>query len=113
MFMKELVELRMDRTADTERVNGILKNEYLAHHVVNSLVQAGLVPEQAIFLYNYKRPHLNGPPLRYAGSRCSSRRGGEAQTAAPTDRVEALLPQKGVRQRKTGLPLTNHLSPQN
>jgi putative transposase len=45
--------------AVAERVNGILKNEYLVHHVVNSLVQAGPVLEQAVFLYNYKRPHLS------------------------------------------------------
>jgi transposase InsO family protein len=42
-----------------ERVNGIIKNEYLAHRGVYSLAQAELVLEQAVFLYNYKRPHLS------------------------------------------------------
>jgi transposase InsO family protein len=42
-----------------ERVNGILKNEYFLHQPVYSLLQAQLVLEQAVFLYNYKRPHLS------------------------------------------------------
>lgn len=45
--------------AIAERVNGIIKNEYLAHHSVYSLAQARVVLEQAVFLYNYKRPHLS------------------------------------------------------
>ncbi len=45
--------------AIAERVNGIIKNEYLAHHVVNSLIQAQLVLQQAVFLYNYQRPHMS------------------------------------------------------
>ncbi len=42
-----------------ERVNGILKNEYLIHRSVHSLAQAEVVLEQTVFLYNYKRPHLS------------------------------------------------------
>ncbi len=42
-----------------ERVNGILKNEYLSHQPVYSFIQAQLVLEQSVFLYNYKRPHLS------------------------------------------------------
>ena len=45
--------------AIAERVNGIIKNEYLAHRAVYSLAQAELVLEQAVFLYNYERPHLS------------------------------------------------------
>lgn len=45
--------------AIAERVNGIIKNEYLAHQPVYSLAQARSVIEQAVFLYNYKRPHLS------------------------------------------------------
>jgi transposase InsO family protein len=45
--------------AIAERVNGILKNEYLSHQPVYSLIQAQLVLEQSVFLYNYKRPHLS------------------------------------------------------
>jgi transposase InsO family protein len=45
--------------AIAERVNGIIKNEYLAHQSVYSLAQARSVLEQAVFLYNYKRPHLS------------------------------------------------------
>jgi len=70
--------LRADRPIQESRVNsdlekvissmvcfylripcGIIKNEYLAHHVVNSVVQAQLVLQQAVFLYNYKRPHMS------------------------------------------------------
>ena len=59
------VQISMTESGDplenpiAERVNGILKNEYLAHRGVYSLAQAELVLEQAVFLYNYKRPHLS------------------------------------------------------
>jgi transposase InsO family protein len=59
------VQISMTETGDplenaiAERVNGIIKNEYLAHQSVYSLAQARVVLEQAVFLYNYKRPHLS------------------------------------------------------
>ena len=59
------VQISMTETSDplenpiAERVNGIIKNEYLAQRGVYSLAQAELVLEQAVFLYNYKRPHLS------------------------------------------------------
>lgn len=59
------VQISMTQTGDpldnpvAERVNGILKEEYLAHRAVYSLAQAELVLEQAVFFYNYKRPHLS------------------------------------------------------
>lgn len=59
------VQISMTETGDplenpiAERINGILKNEYLAHRGVYSLAQAELVLDQAVFLYNYKRPHLS------------------------------------------------------
>lgn len=59
------VQISMTQNGDplenaiAERMNGILKNEYLAHRSVYSLAQAELVLEQAVFLYNYKRPHLS------------------------------------------------------
>lgn len=59
------VQISMTETGDplenaiAERVNGIIKNEYLAHHSVHSIAQARVVLEQAVFLYNYKRPHLS------------------------------------------------------
>ncbi|MFD2788024.1 IS3 family transposase [Hymenobacter rubripertinctus] len=42
-----------------ERINGILKNEYLAHQLVTSLAQAQTVLQQALYLYNYQRLHLS------------------------------------------------------
>jgi putative transposase len=42
-----------------ERINGIIKNEYLAYRQVSSLAQAQVVLQEAVFLYNYKRPHLS------------------------------------------------------
>jgi len=43
--------------AIAERINGILKQEYLNHQVVTTIHQARSVLETAVFLYNYKRPH--------------------------------------------------------
>ncbi len=42
-----------------ERVNGILKQEYLSHQPVRTLQEAYVLLEKSIFLYNYKRPHLS------------------------------------------------------
>ncbi|UFH57918.1 IS3 family transposase [Spirosoma sp. KNUC1025] len=59
------VQISMTETGDplenaiAERVNRIIKNEYLAHQSVYSLAQVRVVLEQAVVLYNYKRPHLS------------------------------------------------------
>lgn len=45
--------------AIAERVNGILKQEYLSHQPVRSLDEACDLLEKGVFLYNYKRPHLS------------------------------------------------------
>ncbi|HLK97570.1 MAG TPA: integrase core domain-containing protein [Hymenobacter sp.] len=42
-----------------ERINGILKQEYLSHQSVRSLEEAQQHLERAVFLYNCKRPHLS------------------------------------------------------
>lgn len=42
-----------------ERVNGILKQEYLSHQPVRTILEAADLLEKAVFLYNYKRPHLS------------------------------------------------------
>ena len=63
----ELHQIRISMTqagdplenAIAERINGIIKNEYLAHQSVLSLAQAQEALQQAVFLYNYKRPHLS------------------------------------------------------
>lgn len=41
------------------RVNDILRQEYLRHYTVRSLDEAARHLERALFLYNYKRPHLS------------------------------------------------------
>lgn len=63
--MTENSDPRENRTGEpaiAERVNGIIRNEYLADQNVISLAQAQATLQQAVYLYNYKRPHLNGPP---------------------------------------------------
>ena len=42
-----------------ERINGILKQEYLSQQPVRSLEEAQQHLERAVWLYNYKRPHLS------------------------------------------------------
>jgi putative transposase len=41
-----------------ERMNGILKLEYGLDRLFIDLTQAGVSTEQAVYLYNYDRPHL-------------------------------------------------------
>ena len=42
-----------------ERVNGIIKEEYLEHYQVNSIEQARKNLQQSIQLYNQHRPHMS------------------------------------------------------
>ena len=42
-----------------ERINGILKQEYLSHQSVHSLGETQQHLERAVFIYNHKRPHLS------------------------------------------------------
>lgn len=43
--------------AIAERVNGILKDEYLSDYIVKSITEAKQVLEFAVRLYNKDRPH--------------------------------------------------------
>jgi putative transposase len=45
--------------AIAERVNGILKNELLAHHKVQNIAQAKALLQEATRIYNEERPHLS------------------------------------------------------
>lgn len=45
--------------AIAERVNGILKNELLAHHRVENIAHARALLDHAVVLYNQQRPHLS------------------------------------------------------
>lgn len=45
--------------AIAERINGIMKHEYLYHHKFNTIEQAKAYLETAVDLYNIKRPHLS------------------------------------------------------
>ena len=42
-----------------ERVNGIIKNEYLNHWQINTLAEAKSALEKAVNFYNEERPHLS------------------------------------------------------
>jgi putative transposase len=45
--------------AIAERVNGILKNEYLTHYQINNIEEAKVALDKAVCLYNNERPHLS------------------------------------------------------
>jgi putative transposase len=45
--------------AKAERVNGILKQEYEMDHTFRTKTQARAAFEQAVWLYNHRRPHLS------------------------------------------------------
>lgn len=45
--------------AVAERVNGILKQEYLECYLVENLDQARKLLEQVVALYNQQRPHMS------------------------------------------------------
>lgn len=45
--------------AIAERVNGILKEEYLSHYEVHNLSEAKVLLRQVVKLYNEERPHMS------------------------------------------------------
>lgn len=45
--------------AVAERVNGIIKDEYLDHFHIESFSQAGKILNEVIYLYNQERPHMS------------------------------------------------------
>jgi putative transposase len=45
--------------AIAERVNGIIKDEYLTHYQVNGFQEAKQVLEKLVKLYNHDRPHMS------------------------------------------------------
>jgi putative transposase len=45
--------------AIAERVNGILKEEYLNHYCINNITEAYICLKQAIEAYNNQRPHMS------------------------------------------------------
>ena len=56
------VDLHCYQNALAERVNGILKDEYELDRTFKTPAQARAAFEQAVWLYNNRRPHL---PLGY------------------------------------------------
>lgn len=61
----EGMRISMTETSDprdnaiAERVNGILKNELLAHHRVHNITQAKFLLDEAVRIYNQERPHMS------------------------------------------------------
>ncbi len=59
------IKISMTETGDpldnaiAERVNGIIKNEYLCSYKLRNLSQAKIALKQAIELYNNERPHMS------------------------------------------------------
>lgn len=58
------IKISMTETGDprdnaiAERINGILKNEYLEHYVVHNLLEAIELLDKSVILYNNDRPHM-------------------------------------------------------
>ena len=48
--------------AVAERVNGILKTEFLLNQVFGSFNEASRAVDISVYNYNHLRPHMNGPP---------------------------------------------------
>ena len=49
------------QNAYAERVNGIIKNEYLKCYQISNMVELKKVVNRAVYLYNFERPHWNLP----------------------------------------------------
>ncbi len=47
------------KNAIAERINGIIKHEYLYHHKIKNIKQATYLLKKSVDLYNQERPHLS------------------------------------------------------
>lgn len=65
VLQRHRVKISMTETSEptdnaiAERVNGILKEEYLSHHQIGTLTMARKVLNRSVKLYNVDRPHLS------------------------------------------------------
>ena len=41
-----------------ERINGIIKNNYLVHRIINSFEQLQIEVDRSVLLYNTEKPHI-------------------------------------------------------
>ena len=69
LLKENRIQISMTETGDpldnaiAERVNGIIKNEYLCDYKVENLLQAKEVLEFVVNLYNEERPHMSNGNL--------------------------------------------------
>jgi putative transposase len=42
-----------------ERINGIIKQEYLSHYTIRNKIEAMKILSKSVAIYNQKRPHMN------------------------------------------------------
>lgn len=65
LLMQNNITISMTESGDpldnaiAERINGIIKNEYLKHHGLSNLQQATEILKQIVESYNERRPHLS------------------------------------------------------
>lgn len=65
LLNKRNIQISMTESGDpldnaiAERINGIIKEEYLLNHVVKNLKQAKQLLKSVIHLYNTERPHMS------------------------------------------------------
>jgi transposase InsO family protein len=75
LLKKNDIEISMTQSGDplenpiAERINGIIKYEYLNHYKINNLQDATILVADIIQRYNYKRPHqsiqMNTPAIAH------------------------------------------------
>jgi len=64
LLQEHKIEISMTQNGDplenpvAERVNGIIKEEYLAAYKVNNIKEAQIILERVVGLYNHERPHM-------------------------------------------------------
>ncbi len=65
LLIENNINVSMTETGDprdnaiAERVNGIIKNEYLEHHKISTILEAKSLLDKAVKLYNEDRPHMS------------------------------------------------------
>mgnify|MGYP001401770550 CR=1 FL=1 len=65
LLMQNKIKISMTENGDplensiAERINGILKEEYLEHYTIQNIQQAREILDQAVKLYNSSRPHFS------------------------------------------------------
>jgi len=100
-----------------ERLNGVIKNNYLRHRNINSFEELKKEVDRSVFLYNYEKPHIKlqrKTPIEFENSYIciGQQTGGEKSATELKTQSKANYSPLGCGQQTSGLNIAPKLKPE-